>query len=47
MARWWKLVADVRRALASERRNRKAIERELFGGRYALLSKNDDDLPIL
>lgn len=43
---WRKLVADVSRAFASERRNRQAIEQELFRGRYTLSSKNDDDLPI-
>lgn len=45
-AEWRKLVADVSRALTSKRRHREAIERELFGGQYMLLSKNDDDLPI-
>ena len=43
---WRKLVAEVSRALAGERRNRAAIERELFRGQYRLSSKNDDDLPI-
>ncbi len=46
IAEWRKLVAQISRALASERSNRAAIERELFHGRYTLSSKNDDDLPI-
>lgn len=41
---WRKLVANVSHALAGERRNREAIEKELFGGQYTLTSKNDDDL---
>jgi hypothetical protein len=44
---WRKLVAEVSRALAGERRNRATIERELFRGQYTLSSKNDDDLPIV
>jgi hypothetical protein len=43
---WRKLVARVSCSLASGRRNRAAIEKELFGGQYRLCSKNDDDLPI-
>ncbi len=43
---WRKLVAQISRAAAGERRNRTAIERELFHGYYRLSSKNDDDLPI-
>jgi hypothetical protein len=43
---WHKLVAEISRALAGERRNRAAIERDLFHGEYRLSSKNDDDLPI-
>jgi hypothetical protein len=43
---WRKLVVEVSRSLAGERRNRAAIERELFCGQYRLSSKNDDDLPI-
>jgi hypothetical protein len=35
----------ARCAFAEERRHRMAIERELFGGRIRLSSKNDDDLP--
>jgi hypothetical protein len=42
-----KLIAEVSRALASERRHREAIEHELFGGQYTLSSKNDDDLPVI
>jgi hypothetical protein len=40
------LVATVARAIAGERRNRKAIEKELFRGQYSLGSKCDDDLPV-
>ena len=46
VAAWRKLVARVACSLASDRRNRVAIEKELFGGQYGLCSKNDDDLPI-
>jgi hypothetical protein len=46
IAEWRKLVGQISRALAGERRNRAAIERELFRGQYTLSSKNDDDLPI-
>ena len=43
---WRKLVAEISRAIAGQRRNRAAIERELFHGHCRLMSKNDDDLPI-
>jgi hypothetical protein len=46
IAEWRKLVAQISHAFAGERRNRAAIERELFRGQYTLSSKNDDDLPI-
>ncbi len=46
VAEWRKLIAQVSRAFASERRHRDAIEKELFGGHYTLSSKNDDDLPV-
>jgi hypothetical protein len=46
VAAWRKLIARVSCSHASERRNRAAIEKELFGGQYRLCSKNDDDLPI-
>jgi hypothetical protein len=46
VAEWHKLVAQIARAFAGERRNRRTIERELFHGEYMLASKNDDDLPI-
>ena len=39
-------VARMSRAFADERRNRTAVERELFHGEYQLSSKCDDDLPI-
>jgi hypothetical protein len=41
-----KLFMKVSRALAGERVHREAVEKDLFGGRYRLCSKNDDDLPI-
>jgi hypothetical protein len=47
VAQWQKLLSQISRAIAGERRNRAAIERELFHGQYRLLSKNDDDLPIV
>jgi hypothetical protein len=47
VAEWRKLVAQVSRAFAGERRNRAAIERELFHGQNILPSKSDDDLPVL
>src|SRR5580700_6311409 len=46
VAAWRKLIAYASGSLASDRRNRAAIEKELFGGQYRLCSKNDDDLPI-
>jgi hypothetical protein len=46
VAAWRRLIAHASCSLASDRRNRAAIEKELFGGQYRLCSKNDDDLPI-
>ena len=46
VAEWRKLVAQISRTLAGERKHREAIERELFLGQYILSSKSDDDLPI-
>lgn len=46
VAEWRKLTAEISRAVAGERRNRAAIERELFHGQYTLSSKFDDELPI-
>jgi hypothetical protein len=46
VTQWRKLVARMSRALAEVRRNRLAVERELFHGQYWLSSKNDDDLPV-
>jgi hypothetical protein len=46
VAQWRKLDLRISRTLAGHRRNRKAIENDLFGGQYKLASKNDDDLPI-
>jgi hypothetical protein len=43
---WRKLVTEISNAFAGHRRNRDAIEKELFRGQYKLCSKNDDDLPI-
>lgn len=43
---WRKLVTQISKACAGQRRHREAIERELFRGQYTLCSKNDDDLPI-
>jgi hypothetical protein len=47
LAEWGKLDAQILRALTGRRRNREAIENDLFGGQYKLASENDDDLPIL
>jgi hypothetical protein len=47
VAMWRKFTACVSRNREAQRRNRAAIERDLFGGRYALSSKNDDDLPVV
>jgi hypothetical protein len=47
IAAWRKFRAQVCQSLASERRNREAVERELFRGEYTVASKNDDDLPIV
>jgi hypothetical protein len=44
-AAWRKLKSYVVHNTAAQRRNREAIERDLFGGQYHLNSKNDDDLP--
>jgi hypothetical protein len=46
ITKWRTVVSEISRAIAGERRNRAAIERELFHGQYMLSSKNDDDLPI-
>jgi len=46
IAEWRTLVAQVSHVVAGQRRNRAALESELFRGQYRLLSKNDDDLPI-
>lgn len=46
IAEWRTLVAQVSRAVTGQRRHRRALESELFGGRYTLSSKNDDDLPV-
>ena len=46
IAEWRKLVTEISDAFAGHRRHREAIEKELFRGRYTLISKNDDDLPV-
>jgi hypothetical protein len=46
IAQWRKLDSRISCALAGHRRNRDAIESDLFRGEYKLASKNDDDLPI-
>jgi hypothetical protein len=46
IARWRKLDSRISRTLTDHRRNQEAIENDLFGGEYKLVSKNDDDLPI-
>ncbi len=43
---WRKLVAQLSHAFAGERRNRAAVESELFHSQYTLTSKHDDDLPV-
>jgi hypothetical protein len=40
------LDSQVSRALDGHRRNRDAVENDLFGSEFTLASKNDDDLPI-
>ena len=46
IAPWRKLDAQISTALTGHRRNREAIENDLFRGEYKLSSKNDDKLPI-
>jgi hypothetical protein len=41
------LFGRLAQALAEQRMHRAAIESELFRGRYKLISKSDDDLPIV
>ena len=40
------LDSQISHTLADHRRNREAIENDLFRGEYELVSKNDEDLPI-
>ena len=47
VAEWWKLLAQLSRAVAGEQRHRAAIEHELFRGHYRLASKINDDLSPL
>ena len=42
-----KLAQRISHAVAAERRHRRALESDLFGGRYTLCSKNDDDFPVV
>jgi hypothetical protein len=44
---WRRFTALVSRNIVAQRRNRAAIERELFRGQYTLTSKQDDDLPLV
>ena len=46
VAAWRKLKGFIAHNTAAQRRNRRAIEQDLFGGQYTLSSKNDDDLPM-
>jgi hypothetical protein len=46
IAEWRKLDSRIAHALKDHRRNREAIENDLFHGEYKLVSKNDDELPI-
>lgn len=41
------LLATISQARSDERRNRAAIERDLFQGRARYSTKNDDDLPVI
>jgi hypothetical protein len=41
------LFSFLRDVVIETRLQRKALETELFRGRYRHLSKNDDDLPIV
>ena len=47
LTHWHGFVETISRALAGQRRNRAAIEQELFRGQYTLSSKSDDDLPVV
>jgi hypothetical protein len=47
VAAWRRLKSLIAHNTAAQRRNRQAIERDLFGGQYTLSSKNDDDLPMV
>jgi hypothetical protein len=42
-----RLVTRLLLAFASERKNREAVEQQLFHGQYKLSSKSDDDLPVV
>jgi hypothetical protein len=46
IAEWRKLDSRIAHVLNGHRRNREAIENDLFRGEYKLVSKNDDELPI-
>jgi hypothetical protein len=46
IAQWRKLDAQISCVLTGHRRNREAIENDLFRGECKLSSKNDDELPI-
>jgi hypothetical protein len=46
IAGWRGLGSQISHVFASKRRNREAIESDLFRGEHKLVSKNDDELPI-
>ncbi len=41
------LLSELQQSAARTRADRAKVEVELFGGRYHLSSKNDDDLPLV
>ena len=41
------LVSRLRDVVADVRESRRKLEADLFHNRYRLVSKNDDDLPIV
>jgi len=47
IARALGLVSRLRDVIADVREIRRKLEAELFHNRYRLVSKNDDDLPIV
>jgi len=47
VARTLGLVSHLRDVIAEVREVRRKLEADLFRNRYRLVSKNDDDLPIV